>query len=646
MVARERFVLDPYRGGLVRRFGLPELLGIAVSLVCLVWWSPNNDYLAGPKLLVLITGALAVVPAGIYRWRTGRAPTRLGLVLVGVAVALPLWSIISWLGSGAPFAGSLFGWWGRSNGILSLIGAAALLFAASSLTRDEFGRVVTWLLAGGALISLIGLAQLAGNQVVGGSPDPQVIATLGNINFSAAYFAIILVLAVGRALDAAQSTSTRSVAGVLVLVTAALLFVNGSEQGPAAAAGGLLALAVLWALSYRGPRRELALASVGGVVLFAAGATLASFAGVGPLAGLWESANFRVRQGTWLTGWDILQSLPAFGTGPDGLQRYANEYAPEFYAQLVGARSQLSAAHNVPLQYGATLGWLGLILWIALMVGVGIALVVCAARSQRALTFTIASVGGAFVAYVVQAQVSIDMGALLALGWLLAGMGIAAACGQPPQKLETEPVASRPAKGAPVSSKRRGASVSRTPVRPNKDGLGVPVWVPVTGVLFGVAGACMGAVPVVIDSRTSGEVPADQLLSIAESPWAPCSYRVPLIEAVLPQLPADISIPAIFRSAELDQRCDTIAHIEADFALQEGDAERANRATLASITYNPRHSASWILRARYHLLTGDIAAAERDYITAADLMATFPDNAVNQDLLTILRADLDALQAN
>lgn len=628
----------------MRRFGLPEALGVTVSLVCLVWWAPNNDYLAGPKLLVLLAGGLAVVPAGIYRWRSGRAPNRWGLMLVGIAAALPVWALISWLGSGAPFAGSLFGWWGRSNGILSLIGGAALLFAASTLKREEFGRVVTWLLAGGALISLIGLLQLAGNQVVGGTPDPGLIATMGNINFSAAYFAIILVLALGRALDPAYSTIMRGCAGALVLVTAALTFVNGSEQGPAAAAGGLIALAVLWSLSYRGPRRALVLASTGGVVLIAAVVTLASFVGQGPLAGLWQSVNFRVREGTWLTAWEALQAMPVFGTGPDGLQRYANQYAPDFYVQLVGVKSQLSAAHNVPLQYGATLGWLGLLLWAAVMVGVGIALVVSAARSQRALSFTVASAGGAFVAYFVQAQVSIDVGGLLALGWLLAGMGIAASCGRGVDQGEADEGPAKPVERASTASRRRGSSTGRGSTSLDKPGLGVPLWVPAAGVLLGAAGVAVGSIPVAIDSRTVGEIPPEQLVSLVESPWTPCSLRVPLLQLAVSQLPAQVSVPALYKSAGLDERCDDIAQLEADFALQEQDVDRADRATLASITYNPNDAASWVLRARYHMILGDYAAAESDYAMAESLVSRFPDNALAEELVVRLRTDLDAAQ--
>lgn len=651
----------------MRRFGLPELLGIIVSLVCIAWWSPTSDYLAGPKLVVLFAGGMALVPAAIYRWRSGRGPDRFGATLVGVAGALALWGFVSWVGSGAPFAGSLFGWWGRSNGILSLLGAAGLLVAASTLSRSEFGRVTTWLLVGGTAIAAIGVAQLAGNQVVGGLPDSSLIATMGNINFSAAYFAIIFVLAVGRALDSGAHVALRTWAAGLAVVMAALIYFNGSEQGPAAAAAGLLAGALLWGLSYRGERRGIALGAVGVVVAVAALVVLASFVGIGPLAHLWQDANFRVRQGTWTVAWNILQSHPAFGVGPDGLQRYANEYSPDFYVNLVGTRTTLSAAHNVPLQYGATLGWPGLLLWIALMVGTGIALIMRASRSAQALALPVLAAAGAFVGYVVQAQVSIDMGGLIAIGWLLTGMAIATGCGRDGRAASPEPItddghdlalvgAGAPAKPTPrqastatgkastkgkTSPKRRPPAPARRPAirRPS---LGVPAWVPSTGVLLGIGGAAIALVPVIVDSRTVGNIPQEQIVSMLESPWTSCSARIPLVQVAVRDLPPEVSVPTTYAAADVDPRCDTITNFQAELAVQNQNVEVAQRATEAAVTFNPDNNISWILRARYHLLIGDMAAAAADYATAAALTEQFPSNEAGRESLDRLRADLDA----
>lgn len=406
-------------------WGLPEFLGITVALVCLAWWSPVEDYVAGPKLLILLAGGLGALPAVIYRWRAGQTPQGAPRIVIAATAGLVVWATLSMLLSGAPLATSLFGWWGRANGWLSLIGAFSLMLAAATLRRDEIARVITWLLVGAVAVSVVGLAQLAGNQVVGGQPNSGLIATMGNINFSGAYFAIMSILAAGRALTSHAPSWQRIGAGALAAVLVALSILTTSAQGPAAIGAGALATLVLWALAYRGERRRAALGVAGALTTISVATLLVSFAGIGPLAGLWQDVNFRVRQGTWLTAWEIAQAMPIFGTGPDGLQRFAAQYAPDSYVELVGTQVTLSAAHNVPLQYAATLGILAGALWLITMVGAIVLLLVTMARHPIPDAVVAASVGGAFVAYLTQAMVSIDMTGLLATGWLLLGLTVA-----------------------------------------------------------------------------------------------------------------------------------------------------------------------------------------------------------------------------
>ena len=702
------------KGDGMKRWGLPEYLGIVVALVCFTWWSPVNDYLAGPKLLVLVAGGLGALPAIVYRWRQGKHPRGVVFLPAIAALGLVAWSGLSMLLSGAPFPVSLMGWWGRSNGFLSLLGAGLIMLAATTLRRDELPRVVTWQLVGATAISLIGLAQLGGNQVVGGLPDSSLIATMGNTNFSAAYFGIMTILALGRALTKNAPTWQRAWAGGLAVVLVALAYLTRAEQGPASIAIGGIAMLAFWALTYDGERRRAALATAGAAVVVAAGVTLSSFVGLGPLAFLWQDANFRIRQGTWLTAWDTARALPVFGTGPDGLQRYANQYSPDFYIDLVGTRITLSAAHNVPLQYAATLGLVAGLIWVLAMFGAAVLLLLTMARYRVADAIVAASVGGAFVAYLTQAMVSIDMGGLLATGWLLLGLVVALllplreaseddevaeteeieteteaqpdsgaekessligseeepavtaeeqAASQPvvartstavlsaPAKRKGQP---RPKKGSTRSASRKPPSASarkrapeRKPSVPLRERftMETPVWVPVSGAILATIGAIGVGQTIMIDSRTSGNILPEQLISLLESPWTPCASRIPLVQVAVRDLPPEQSVPATYAAADIDPRCDTITNFQGEIAIQNQQVEIADRATAGAITFNPDNNISWILRSRYHLLVGDLAAAEADYATAADVTARFPGNEAGAESLQRLRADLDAATA-
>ena len=54
-------------GGLVKRFGLADLLGIVGALVALAWLPGSADPLTYVKLLMLLAGGLAVGPAVFVR---------------------------------------------------------------------------------------------------------------------------------------------------------------------------------------------------------------------------------------------------------------------------------------------------------------------------------------------------------------------------------------------------------------------------------------------------------------------------------------------------------------------------------------------------------------------------------------------------
>lgn len=629
----------------MRRWGLPEYLGVVVSLVCLVWWAPINDYLAGPKLLVLVAGALGAMPAAFVRWRKGQHPRGIAWVPVAAALGLAAWALLSLAFSGGPLPVSLLGWWGRSNGFLSVFAVALIMLATTTLRRSEVSRVVTWLLVGGTAVALIGLAQVSGSQVVGGSPTTSLIATMGNTNFSAAYFAIMSVLALGRALSSSAPLWQRTWAGILAVILVTLAFLTGAEQGPASLAAGLIVVLVLWSLAYRGARRRMALLASAVVVVGSLSVVLVSFLGYGPLAFLWQDINFRIRQGTWATGWEVATAMPVFGTGPDGLQRFANEYSPDFYIELVGTQVPLSAAHNVPLQYAATLGLVAGALWIVAMVSAALLLLVAMVKRPQSDSVLAASVGGGFVAYLTQAMVSIDAGALMATGWILLGLVIVLASPGAEPAAESPP-ASTPARRTPVPPTKRGrggassrASAQVRAATPPREP--TPIWVPIAGVLLGALGVATVAPSLVIESRTSGMVDAESLTALLESPWTPCASRIPLTQVALQNMPPEQSIPAVYAAADLDPRCDTITNVQAEVAILQEDAPVAGRSTLGAITYNPDLATAWILRSRYHLLVGDLSAAEADYDVAAGLIERFPGNDIAVGSLDLLRKDLD-----
>jgi O-antigen ligase len=613
----------------VKKVGLADALGAVGCLVALAWLPGAADPLTYIKLLFLAAGGLALAPAVYLRVKALGRPIGLVLVPAIASVLILIWGIVSSLGSGAPFWNTMFGWWGRGDGWLAWLGAIILLLGALTLSGREVARTVTWMLGGATIVSLIGLMQVVGVDIPQGAGG-QVSGTMGNTNFAAGYFAIIGVLALGRALTQAVLWQ-RIWGGVLFVVLAFLAWQTDSVQGPAALAAGIVAVGVAYALLYRGRFRVAGLAA-SAVVLVLGGALLVmSFFAVGPLARLWSERTFDIRQEYWQSAINIMNGLPVFGTGPDGFSRYVAEFRPESYVELLGPTLRVSAAHNIALQFGAVLGWAGLILWIVLFVGTGIALLVRIVRAPVGSIGLTASVAGAFSAYFIQGMVSIDMLPLLATGWLVAGLALALAR-EPLPKVVEEPAE------VPKTRKAKAAAISRTPKK--LDGPSTPVWVPVTGGVLALMAAILVGSQIGLTNQVQSINSQEQALAFITNPMTPCVLRTQVTQQVIQQLPAEVSVPATLEATDLDRRCPPMINFASDVLVQQQRFDEAATYTAEGVEFDPLLDLAYVLRSRYYLGIGDISAAEAAAEEAKRVQALYPEGAADPALVETLVNDI------
>lgn len=589
-----------------------------MTVLTAVSWLPGSaDPLTYIKLLVLAGGGLALAPAVFLRWSRASRPTVAALVPLVSAVLLVFWGLMSAVGSGAPAWNSLFGWWGRGDGLLAWVGALVLLLGAASLSRKEVERVVLWLLGGATFVAVVGLLQLAGVNIPEGT-GAQVTGTMGNTNFAAGYFAVLGTMALGRALTETVLWQ-RLWAGALFFILAFLAWQTDAVQGPAALAAGVVALGVVYSLLYRGRFRVAGLAASGVVVALGGALLVLSFFALGPLARLWSERTFDIRQQYWQSAFNIMNGLPVFGTGPDGFSRYVAEFRPESYVELLGPTLRVSAAHNIALQFGASLGYIGLLLWIVLFAGTGLVLLARIVRGAVGSIGLTAGVAGAFAAYFVQGMVSIDMLPLLATGWLVAGLALAAA---------REPMAeTKPADGleGPVSRKAKSASVSRTPEK--IDVPVTPIWVPVAGGALGLTAAILVGAQIGVVNQVTEINSQDSALGFISNPMTPCPLRGQVTQQVIQQLPAEVSVPATLEATDLDRRCPPMINFASDVLTQQQRFDEAASYTAEGVEFDPLLDLAWVLRSRYFLGVGDLAKAEAAAEEAKRVQALYPDKS-------------------
>ena len=575
-----------------------------LAAVILITW-PTTTAL---RLVVLLTGALVLLPWTVDRlvraqriWWWAWAPLVLG-------AALLIWSFISALGSGAPWALSLYGWYGRDNGILMLLGVFILLATGASLRKGEVRSALWWIVGAASVAALVSIAQALG---VGLFTNPLAYeganSLLGNPNFAAAFFAMTALISAGAALSS-QSTRSR-LAGSLAAASQVLaMLLATSQQGPFALAAGMAAGAVLLGLSSSHTLvKRLTATLAAGLVVASSALIAAGLAGAGPVAQLLRSDTLALRLEYWKASLATMLGVPVFGTGPDGLSRYIAEFRPESYVALLGPSTRVEAAHNIPLQFGATLGAVGLLLWIALALSV-VALLAWSAwtwssRSAPNLPWLLVTIGAAWTAYLAQAMVSIDMVVLMALGWTLAGLTVALSRSALPAASADQPIDKRP-KSVPVVRKQSGALVGASAA-------------------LGLLGVAI-TLPAYVAERTPAISTLEEAQQVLGGALTPCPTRLTVLNALSTQLDVTTYQELARTAVEIDPRCPPLSAIYADVALQGGDLAIANPQSLQAVELDPLDYQAWLLRSRVLSASGDGAGAQAAYEEAVRLAGLWP----------------------
>ena len=578
------------------KWSLADGLGLTL-LTCIVWWSPWPWLLNSLHSLVILTvGAFACAPFGVRRWMAGARPSGLQWIPIGAAAGLLAWGVVSAIFSGAPWAVSLSGWEGRNDGLLALVAVALLALCASSLTDREIQRLVSWLLVAGAILVVQGLLQLAGADIFGTSELEGVWAALGNPNFYAAMCGILAALALAKALDPRLSRGGRVASGALYVGLAAGAYFSMSVQGPAAFVIATFTVLVLRAIQLPGKRRIYVALGAAVAVSVGVGLTVLGLVGVGPMTWLWDSPSTGFRKIFWDQAISMANAMPIFGTGPDGLARHIGEFRTEDSVRIFGFGDYLSAAHNVPLQYAATLGWIGSVLWLTLVVAALLLLVRAAWAVTAQGPWIVAAIGGALAAYAAQSLVSIDALDLKAVGWTMIGLCLAV-------------------------SRQTGSAEGEAPSqRPG-----------ITAGMSGIA-ALMGLVifvPILTPIRAATTVTiATEAAVIATNPALPCRNRLALIEQLALSTSPEYAAGVAATAAALDERCPGILSEAGRTAVMASQTDLAVQWAQQATELDPWLARGWLVLANARLASGDKAGAESAIAQAEAVDSAFSDPAL------------------
>ena len=402
------------------------VLAWVVAGVALAFSRAMFDVFSGPKLLLVVAGACAVAGTGVIASVRGH---RLGIPAapaVWAALAFAVLAVVATVTSASP-ARSVVGASAAHAGLALYLACVVLFLGATALYRGRSpAGVIGAVLVAAApavaygFVQALGLDPLAWRATAGGPP---VFSTFGNANFFSAWTGVVAVLAVWGGTFTGWSSRVRRGCGLLALAALGVALASASIQGPIAALAGVGVLAAA-RISDHGRhvsaawRRSamfllpVAMGAAAGLVLLTRGDAATSFAN---------------RTGKWQAAVSMMRARPLTGFGLDLFGDWYHSYRPASDAVARGLRSTADAAHSVVLQLAAGGGVPLAAVYLLFVAAVGITAWRAIRRAHGEQRVLLGALAGAWVAYQVQAAVSIDVPPLAVLHWVLAGLLVAAA---------------------------------------------------------------------------------------------------------------------------------------------------------------------------------------------------------------------------
>ncbi len=396
-------------------------LPILILAVNLFFWSAGFDAFNFSKQLVLLSGVGTLLVFYVLKVKSIRL-TRIEFFLVGSIVSLVVLTLIK-NGLEQRY------WWGifsRANGNLTNIAFLAITLVITTYFSSKLvNRIYLCALISLLCQCLYGIIQyLKLDPIPWQNPHSPVISFFGNPNFAAASYGV-LSIALVRFLnfDKKGVVNFLNQNWKILTIFCVSLFLNyetASIQGLATVGLGIY---IFLGLRFLGRDSGLRYLKMLQAIYFILPLVIAiGFAGRGPMGGLLRQETFINRIEYWRIAFLIMKKFPLAGVGPDGYSQYYQEFRSLEYTVRYGTGLNSSAAHNVLLQWGASYGIIGLLIY-------GSLIVICLKRflrvnrliqsSDKSLyqtTFTI------WLTYQATALVSIEQIGIAIWGWVFSGV--------------------------------------------------------------------------------------------------------------------------------------------------------------------------------------------------------------------------------
>ena len=391
------------------------LIGPTVSLIVSPW--TNYDPISVVKVLALSTITFFVASL-VFTIRQDLFK-KISKTLPTLATLFVLCMLSTMAFSGAPLNQQIWGTFGRNTGFVTYISLLLVCLFTALLVNREFLRNLCWsLIYTSVAATFYALIQLMGRDPIKWS-EMRPFATFGNINFSSAFFGLAALVCVITALASKIESFKRALLIFLALMQMWIVSTTSSIQGIMIFGAGLTIALGIFLIKLNRRIRLLfwpyLLLSIGGLYLVIQG-----LLNNGILAKILYQPSVIFRGDYMHAGWEMTLKFPWFGVGLDSYG--------DWYRNLRGLISTTrdnpdriaNTAHNIFLDISSTGGLPLITIYLGIFILAFVSSLKYLIKSPK-LDPTFLAIFCAWIAYQIQALISINQIAVGIWGWLFTG---------------------------------------------------------------------------------------------------------------------------------------------------------------------------------------------------------------------------------
>jgi O-antigen ligase len=328
------------------------------------------------------------------------------------------WMVMAIVVSGAPMNQQFWGVFGRNNGFLGYLCLVVILIATAIVQKKSFyHKLVDTLVLTAIPTTIYALFQVAGRDPISWS-FMAPFATLGNVNFSSAFFGLASICATVLAFAPQQNGYLRVFLLVMVATDLFIILQTGSIQGIMIYLAGMGLAGFFLVRSFKPLRIFQVPYFLSGLLGF--GLTALALYDMGPLARFVFGETILFRFDYWYAGLAMTLKNPVFGVGLDSYGDWYRELRGEIATLRTTPDRITNTAHNIYLDISASGGFPLIVAYLALL---GYALRAAWRLSRRSQTFNpyFVALFSTWIAFLIQAAISINQIGVGIWGWLFTG---------------------------------------------------------------------------------------------------------------------------------------------------------------------------------------------------------------------------------